>query len=229
MAVFSLLSSDIRFPSPDRREIYRYLGYRCAVPDAMVREACDRCIVELEAAIVPAFVWEKFPLSFMGSSPGFPAFAGLIIESRSLARNLRDCEEVILFAATLGLWPDRLIRRAGINKPSDMVILQAAAAAMIEAYCDDIQQHFREQAAAQGLFLRPRFSPGYGDFPLTYQQDLIRLLNTPKAIGVTLTESLLMMPTKSVTALIGISKQGGGCPPQGCEACGKTDCIYRRT
>jgi len=86
----------------------------------------------------------------------------------------------------------------------------------------------KEEAAAEGKFLRPRFSPGYGDLPLAIQPELFRVLEVQKNTGITLTESLLMMPTKSVTALIGVSTEDSHCLIQGCESCGKRDCSFRR-
>lgn len=77
-------------------------------------------------------------------------------------------------------------------------------------------------------YLRPRFSPGYGDFPLDCQQRLLDSLEAGKRIGIKLTDSLLMMPSKSVTAVMGVSKKPYRCDVKGCESCGKRDCLYRR-
>lgn len=155
--------------------------------------------------------------------------AGMEIRSRSLSRNLRGCENVYLMAATLGIGPDRLIARASVTHMSRAVILQAASAAMIEAWCDEVNQRIIKEAAAQGLYCRPRFSPGYGDFRLEYQQDFAQILRMQKEIGVSLTESLLMMPSKSVTAVIGVTAQKQGCVLHGCEVCEQAPhCAFSR-
>lgn len=214
-------------PDPDRREVYRYLGYRGQLPDERVREACERCIGDLLRASAPKVICREFPLVIAEGLPEIH-ISDLCIRSRNLAKNLRDCDRILLFAATLGVGPDRLIARASVARVSDMVILQAAAATMIEACCNSACDDLREQYRLRGCHLRPRFSPGYGDFSLEHQRDLIRMLNASKEIGITLTESLLMMPSKSVTAVIGVSETDEACPVQGCEACGKTDCAYRR-
>ncbi len=216
---------------PDRREVARYLGYRGTEPDEKVRLAIERCVAELKEACRPKEVHAVFDLegaSEEAGEPGFIHFAGVRWHSRNLSKNLRGCGQIILFAATLGQGPDQLIRRAAVSRVSDMVIYQAAAAAMIEAYCDDLNADLKRRVAEEGLFLRPRFSPGYGDLPLEAQRDLIRLLDTPRAIGVTLTESYLMAPSKSVTAVIGVSGEEKPCPMSGCEACGMRDCAFRR-
>ena len=83
------------------------------------------------------------------------------------------------------------------------------------------------QTAAEGLTLRPRFSPGYGDFPISCQRALLRALEAPKRIGLTATETMMLTPTKSVTALVGLSPEAAPCRPGGCRACGKADCAFR--
>ena len=58
----------------------------------------------------------------------------------------------------------------------------------------------------EGVSLLPRFSPGYGDLSLDFQREIFRLLSPERNIGVTLGERLLMSPTKSVSAIIGIKR-----------------------
>ena len=107
-------------------------------------------------------------------------------------------------------------------------MLQAIGAERIEALCDVFCEKIRLDAESAGLFPRPRFSPGYGDFPLELQKDIFRVLDCSRKIGLTLNESLLMSPSKSVTAVIGLGPCAGTDHPIRCGACGKTDCIYRR-
>jgi len=111
---------------------------------------------------------------------------------------------------------------------SRAVILQAAAAAMIEEYCDRVCRELKAAYEAKGLYLRPRFSPGYGDFPLECQPYLLECVDGGKQLGIRLTGGYLMMPSKSVTAVMGLGRTPCGCEVKGCEACGKKDCAYRR-
>ena len=242
----------------DKKEIYRYLGYRRNMPDAEVLRTVDYCLGELQREITPRFVYRQYPVESVFTMPGMQShdtgislrtekgagissdrkkglqipllrIAGMEIRSLSLSRNLRGCENVYLMAATLGLGPDRLIARASVTHMSRAVILQAAAAAMIESWCDEVNQRIIDEAASQGLYCRPRFSPGYGDFPLEYQQDFAQVLRMQKEIGVSLTESCLMMPSKSVTAVIGITKEKQGCVLHGCEVCeNSSECAFSR-
>ncbi len=210
----------------DPQEVARYLSYRGQQPDEAVRRMITECMEEVNGAAVPRSVCERFPL-YYDKAEGFSA-ASLRFSSRSLERNLAGCMEVYLFAATLGVAVDTLIHRAVILDAAKGVVMQAAAAAAIEAYCDEENDRLRRQTEAEGLWLRPRFSPGYGDLSLACQRDFLRVLKAQKNIGLTLTDSGMMVPVKSVTALIGISPVPTACHRQGCEVCDKTDCPFRR-
>ncbi len=210
----------------ERSEVLRYLGYRGAQPDEMVEQNLDRCIAELQSAAAPKSVFQAFELSHLAE--GTMKTGGVLIRSKNLARTLKGCTSVYLMAATLGLAVDRLITRASAVRMSDAVLYQAAAAAMIEAYCDEVNDTLREEAERVGLYCRPRFSPGYGDFRIEHQRDISRLLDTPRKIGLTVTESCLLVPIKSVTAVIGLSNSPQPCHRKGCEECSKQDCAFRR-
>lgn len=209
-----------------RREILRYLGYKGQDADEMVAERVEACVRELEAAASPKSIYRVYPLTLLPDDEiDFTVFKA---KSKSLGKNLQDCDEVVLFAATLGTEVDVLLHRYTRLEMSRAVIMQAAAAAMIEAYCDEVNTSLKEEFEARGLYLRPRFSPGYGDFPLECQRELTAALETAKRIGITLMDSLIMAPSKSVTAVIGVSKKRHRCEVKGCEVCTKTDCAYRR-
>jgi cobalamin-dependent methionine synthase I len=107
--------------------------------------------------------------------------------------------------------------------------MQACAAAMLEEYCDEMQDKIAQQLAEEQLYLRPRFSPGYGDFSILHQQEILNMLDAPKRIGLTMTDAYMLAPTKSVTAIIGVSNTKEPCHQKGCEECTKVDCLYRRS
>jgi len=149
-------------------------------------------------------------------------------KSRNLLKNLDGCDRVLVMAATLGAEVDRLLLRYGKLSVSRAVVMQAAASAMIEAWCNEVCAGWKQAYEARRLYLRPRFSPGYGDFSLSCQEQILNGLEAGKRLGITLTDGGLMMPTKSVTAVIGVSAHRELCPVEGCEACTKADCLYRR-
>ena len=130
-------------------------------------------------------------------------------------------------AATLGAETDTLLRRAQARSMADAVILDACASAAIENVCDNLCADI--EAALAPMCLTDRFSPGYGDLPLGQQGALCRLLDAERRIGLTLTDGGLMLPQKSVTALMGVSpapvkKRGRGCAY--CDRLGA--CQYRK-
>ncbi len=209
-----------------RQETLRYLGYGRKQPDSQVEALLNDCREELEQALACRYVKRECSLEFVGEKGIRTELFSA--ESKNLRKNLRDCQSVLVFAATIGLGADQLIRRYEKFRVSRAVVIQAMAAAMIEEYCDCLNREWKKEYRDGGRYLRPRFSPGYGDFPLECQRGIIDGLEAGKRIGLTLTDSLIMMPSKSVTAVIGISSVPAGCVLEGCEACSKTDCEYRR-
>lgn len=208
------------------KEVERYLGYRgMPVTDDRMRKNIEECILEMESRVTPREVHKVFDINRSddkgkdGKAVQCCEFAGIEVAGGNLVRNLKGCSEIVLMAVTIGPEPDRLVRRAELRDMLKAYIFQAVGAAMVESWCDDVNGIIREEAEKRGLFTRPRFSPGYGDFPLTVQRDFERVLDMPKTIGVSLSDSLLMTPTKSITAVIGLSKYKTDCHMSGCEEC----------
>lgn len=210
----------------NRGEVLRYLGYGKQEADKAVAGMVEQCIAELDRQAQPRFLDREFPL-VLGEETLVDGGC-FKVRSRNLSKNLKDCSRIVVFAATLGIGADHLIRRYSRLSMSKAVIMQAAATAMIEEFCDQVCSGLGAAYEADGYYLRPRFSPGYGDFPLDCQKRLLDSLEAGKRIGIKLTDSLLMMPSKSVTAVMGISGQPHCCDVKGCGACGKKDCAYRR-
>ncbi|MDY5648030.1 MAG: vitamin B12 dependent-methionine synthase activation domain-containing protein [Lachnospiraceae bacterium] len=208
------------------REILRYLGYKQKdLPDERTRVLISETEEELKRVCTPARVFRIFPIREVTEE--LVDFGFTSIRSRNLARNLSGCFEAVFLAATLGSKTEQLLAKYNRLQVSRAVVLQAAATQAIEEYCDACEEEIRGQLGA-GCYMRPRFSPGYGDFSLEFQREMLQILETPKKIGLTLTGSLLMMPSKSVTAVIGISREVISCSRRGCEACDRQNCPYRR-
>ena len=153
-------------------------------------------------------------------------FGGVTAQSSVIAKAVKGCERLVLFAATVGAPFDRLIAKYSRLEPSRALILQAIGAERIESLCDAFCAKMNAVLEPEGKALRPRVSPGYGDIPLTMQRELFRILDCERKIGLTLNGSLLMSPSKSVTALAGIGV--GAADRRSCADCEKTDCEFRR-
>lgn len=207
-------------------EAIRYLGIKRGAADGGTYALVESSFRELEQVAEPKSICRIFELREGGEDRIF--IGGMEIQSRSLARNLKNCRQVILFGATLGTGTDRLITRTGLTDMARSVTLQACAAALLEEYCDQCQEEIGKEMEKNGGYLRPRFSPGYGDFDIRFQEPIMRMLDCARQIGLTITEGYMMTPAKSVTAVIGVSPVKQRCPLQGCEACESLDCPYRR-
>ena len=192
----------------DFSETARYLGYqKVSVPDEQTEALIKSAAAELLEVIKPQAVYEQFDLSVEydeEAGTGMVAFADVRISSKDLARNLRECNKVVIFASTLGAQCDQHIRRAQIKDPVKAAVLQATGAMYIEKCVDLLNEKIRVEFEEQGHKVRPRFSPGYGDVSLEVQKDFFRLLPCQR-IGLTLMDTLIMSPEKSVTAFIGIA------------------------
>lgn len=187
-------------PPYDRREILRYAGVRGQEPT--VEALLEECIAEMDRTLCYRLCFRSLPVR----AEGDVLFLGsLCIRSHALATHVAGCDRMLLFAATVGMAPDRLMARYAAASPTKALLLQAIGTERIEALCDLFEAELAREQTALGYTLRSRFSPGYGDLPLTLQQELFTLLDCPRQIGLSLNESLLMSPTKSVTALCGLS------------------------
>ena len=209
------------------REAIRYLGYGRNTVDEKTLQMIQESFDELQQLAETKFIYRIFELSALDDDRLM--IGNKTILSKNLRKNLQGCKEVVLFGATLGMGVDRQIRKYELLDMARAVVLQACAAAYLEEYCDRMQEEIGEIMQKDGRYLRPRFSPGYGDFSILHQEDVLNMLDAPKRIGLTMTDGFMLTPTKSVTAIIGISKTKEPCHRKGCEACDKLDCAYRRS
>ena len=208
-------------------EIFRYMGHSGAA-DKQLEDLVSSCLEKLFSVSVPRHLTMPMPCVVSGDSVKIDT---LTIKSSRLSAHLSGCIQVYFFAATLGAAVDRLISQRGKIDSAETLCLQACAAAQIEDYCNSVTEELSREANRQGIYLRRRFSPGYGDFEIAFQTDILRILQAQKCIGVTETQSHMLTPLKSVTALIGASQ--GGCQQitlresGKCADCVKTDCQFR--
>ena len=211
---------------PNIKEIFRYMGYKNSEPDEKIKKLTFKLINEANEVVSYKACYDKYPVKLADKNVdlGF-----ISVASKSLEKNLKDCNEIILFTATIGAEFDRLLIKYSKSSPSSAVILNAIGTAYIEAWCDKIYNDFKNTEEKFNNYLRPRFSPGYGDLNLEIQKDIFSVLDCNRKIGVSLTDNLLMTPSKSVSAIIGIGRNNLNCALAGCEECNKTNCQFRRS
>ena len=194
-----VFTSILDAPQINEREILRYAG--CKSSDESINELMQSVISEVEGKLEYKVCYCRLALNVSADTCNFGSFE---IRSADLAKNLSGCRSALIFGATLGVEIDRMISRYGYISPARAVMLQAAGAERIEALCSAFCKQYAEN---NGILLRPRFSAGYGDLSLEMQRDIFLLLVCSRHIGLTLTDSLLMSPSKSVTAIAGIEEK----------------------
>lgn len=201
------------------KEILRYAGCKEANDEtvALVRP----CIDEIKSKLTYKVCYCQFEVKIRDDICDFGAF---VFRSKKLASNLQGCNSAILFAATIGVEIDRIISKYGRISPSKALMFQAIGTERVEALCDafcaDIEAEFNTGTM-------PRFSPGYSDLPLDCQKDVFSVLSPEKHIGLFLNDSLLMSPSKSVTAIVGLGKKEKTTTKNKCAHCNQQDCLFR--
>ncbi len=201
----------------DRGEIARYLGYGSKPLEPEIAELADECEGELFRAGTPRRLGRRISMEAL-------PFAG---ESRDLRAHLRHCREVFLMVVTLGGETDRLLRRWAAANMGKAAVGQACAAVWMDRCCDEYLLEL-ERHLGEGEYLRPAYSPGYGDLFLRWQERLLSLLDARRRIGVTLTSGGMLVPEKTVTAVVGISNVAEERCRSHCHSCPHKDCAFRK-
>ncbi len=181
-----------------KREILRYMQVGGDSEEAA--SLIERCADECAKIIRARACFAELSVSFVPNETDILFVGDLRVESRDLSRNLSGCDKAIIFAATLGLELDRLAARYSAFSPAKALCVGAIGNERVEALCDI----FCDGLRGKYKNVRPRFSPGYGDLPLSLQKEIFTLLDCPKNIGAFLSDSMLMTPAKSVTAIVGV-------------------------
>ncbi len=197
-----VITASYEAPEYSKKEILRYMGCRESSPET--EHLIDECLSECKDSFSYDLVYTELCVADLD---GGIMLGGIRVESRDIQKCLSGCDKAIILAATVGLNIDRLIHRSGRLSPSKALCLAAIGDERIEALCNAFCSDMKVRYEKEGLALRPRFSPGYGDLKIEFQKELFRLLECEKRLGLTLNDSLLMSPTKSVTAIIGIYKK----------------------
>lgn len=204
----------------DLQQAARYFGQRGEADEATAA-LLERCAVPLLAAATPRAVWLEGDVESLRE-------AG-ILQGEDVFRHLAGCTRAILLAVTLGPGVDAQIRRAGVGDIAAGVASDALGSALAEQAADAAEAELRNRAAGQGKYLTGRYSPGYGDWPIAVQPLVAAALDTVRRAGLCVTDTNLMTPRKSITALLGVSEHPVKGHLAGCGHCVlRTRCEYRK-
>ena len=212
----------------DQKETRRYAGLMTAdFDEKMIADAC----LEARLLAAPKGIWHAY--DYDSEKQIVQADPPFYIKGEKIGRHLRGADRVILLSASVGEGIEEAVTKyfsEGCYAYS--VLLDAAATTAVEQIADAMEKTIQPKASAKGYTMRWRFSPGYGDWSMEQQPELIRLSHAAD-IGVSLTESLMLYPRKSITAIIGLIRADKACAqtaptPKGCASCSQVNCPSRK-
>ena len=179
----------------------------------------------LESRLAPRYLWRACRIERGGEGIFLPE-AALTLPGTLAEKMLAECDTAVLMVCTLGAGFDRLEKEWEARDMARAAVMDACGSAWTEAVCDAAEEEMRSRFP--GMYLTDRFSPGYGDLPLSLQADFLRALDGGRKLGITANESFLLLPCKSVTAIIGLSDRPQGARIRGCAYCAlREECTYR--
>lgn len=206
-------------------EALRYLGAGAQAPAALRQEMAD-VARQLMQTLRPRYTYRVYPLRREEHAELLPD-ADVALTGGTARRMLAQCDQAVLLMCTLGAQFDTLLRTQQARDMSRAVMLDACGSAWVEAGCDAAEQELKTRFPER--YLTDRFSPGYGDLPLTLQPGICAALDAQRRLGVTVTESLLLNPAKTVTAVIGLADAPQMARIRGCAYCAlRQTCALRK-
>ncbi len=206
-------------------EILRYLGAGRGAPE-MLRRQAEEIARTLSGRVTPRYVYRLYTLE-SGPDGFFLPEAALVLPGQTARTMLSGCRGAALLCCTLGAEFGAMLRAWQARDMARAVILDACGSALVEAGCDAAQEAL--SALFPGRYFTDRFSPGYGDLPLALQRPICGALDTARRLGVHVTDSLLLNPDKSVTAILGLADRPQAARVRGCACCAlKETCTLRK-
>lgn len=207
-------------------EALRYLGYGEKSPDDNIQKIINSAEKELLGVIQPRHLYQSFVIKGVENGVTLEN-TNLILTGKDIKNHLTGCKKVVLLCATISSGVDKLIRVSQLSDMTKTVIIDSLASVAIEQVCNLVEEEIREKFLEFNQTWR--YSPGYGDFPIEIQKDFLDVLNAPKRIGLMATESSMLTPTKSVTAVIGLSENQLEKKKRGCQTCNlRETCAFRK-
>lgn len=217
----------------DKNEVLRYLQYKNQNINENLLQIIQESIEETKKIINPKFVLRKYPIkkNYRENEKSQIVFdeGNLILDSDDIYNLFEKCDECILMSFTLGLEIEKEIRKLTYTNLSKCIIVDACATTAIEEVCDIVQDNIAKKLLKEDKYITYRFSPGYGDLSIENNVNINHILNSQRKIGLTVTNSGIMIPRKSVVALIGVSNNNKINSKKTCENCNnRHNCDYKK-
>lgn len=217
----------VKIDTINRAEALRYLAAGGSTPDENLSALMDSCEEKLLAVVRGKFTFRVFDIEKITDDEVVLADSELVLSGRDISRHLSSCTKAVLLAATIGGEVDRLIRTEQISDMASAVVIDAMAGCAIEQVCDFAEETVRKSFPDMNMTWR--FSPGYGDMPISCQKKFVDSVNAAREIGLNVSENFIMIPRKSVTAVIGLSEEPIEKKRRGCAVCSMRErCEFRK-
>ena len=220
------MTNEIILEKLNQNEALRYLGYGQNTPDMKVQGLLDECEEVLLSIAKPRFVYKVFDIEAV--QEGMKVLnTNLVMPGNSIKEHLEGCEKAVLMGVTISMDVDRLLRKTQVNDMARAVIIDSLASVAVEQSCNKVEEFIKNELVEYNQTWR--FGVGYGDLPLNIQGDFLAVINAPKLIGLSASKGDMLIPTKSVTAIIGLSKKEIVKINRGCQTCNMKDsCTSRK-
>lgn len=210
----------------NRAEAIRYMGQADGKCDDTLLSVIDEMEKIVLKEAVPRYIYKCFDISecdegimLLGTS--------LCLKGNDIKKHLKGCKKAVLIGATLSAGIDRQIRICELSDILKALALDCLSSTAIEQVCDKLELIIKDEFKDYEMTFR--YGLGYGDLPIEQQKDFLTVLNAPKTIGLNVTESNILTPRKSVTAIIGLSKDKIEPAKRGCAVCNMRDnCSLRK-
>lgn len=220
-----MFNIDIKLTRDDESEVLRYLQHRGKDVDENLHAQVLYCMDKINVAAKPNFVFKEWNQKKEGELPDELKF----LTGSSIKEHISECDKLILMAVTIGVGVDNAIRKEELKNVANALIMDSCGSTLVEAVCDSIEASFRKQYLKGNRYLTFRFSPGYGDLPIAVQRQFVNVVNATRRIGVNVSDSGIMLPRKSVTAIMGVSDKKQETLKKTCAGCNLLkSCRYRK-
>ena len=214
----------IKLDEISKSEAVRYMGVR-GKADSQTVGLVEKYEPIVRTSLRPAYVYREAEI--FRNNNEIQIF-GINMTGESIKNHLKGCNRAVIFAATVSASADMLIRRTAVTDTAGALAVDCLCSSAIEQVCDKVEEEiFRN---INSVYRTWRFSPGYGDLPIQIQSDILSALNAQRRIGLTVTESCMLLPSKSITAIIGISDVPVSPEKTSCDVCpARENCGIRAT
>ena len=219
------MKKQVTLSSINRAEVLRYLGYKGIGADETINSLIDECEAEVLKAAVPRYVYRVVDVTQVDEGVRLEG-TSVTLKGNSIKEHLKGCNKAALIAVTISDGIDRMLRVMQASDLARAVISDSMASPAIEQVCDKVEAVIKEELPEYNQTFR--FGIGYGDLPLSQQGEFLKILNAPRLIGLNVGKTDMMTPTKSVTAVIGLTTGEVSSQKKGCMSCNlKGTCRFR--